>query len=191
MVTHGNLLIDSQAQLNNGIATDSTPPSSTHASQASSASLPALTPPQRDAASQLIQRMHRLGQALAKDDLDRFNQEAAQVEPTRISTLSAFDNQEAWQRWLKPIRELSAIKPASTLESARAAFLPWSSAVVEWALPLKRQTGFNGIKLFQCPMTNKAFPGAPKSASWLQTDGPISNPYFGASMPDCGTEIEP
>ena len=40
-------------------------------------------------------------------------------------------------------------------------------------------------------MVKRAFPGAPKSGQWLQLDAKIHNPYFGAAMIDCGSEVKP
>ena len=36
----------------------------------------------------------------------------------------------------------------------------------------------------------QAFPGAPSKGLWMQLEGPLRNPYFGAEMIDCGTEIK-
>ena len=35
------------------------------------------------------------------------------------------------------------------------------------------------------------FPGAPPAAEWIQSAGPLQNPYFGAEMLECGTEVKP
>jgi len=50
---------------------------------------------------------------------------------------------------------------------------------------------FGTLKVYQCPMTRRSFEGAPAKAAWLQLEGPIRNPYFGAEMLDCGTEVRP
>ena len=41
-----------------------------------------------------------------------------------------------------------------------------------------------------CPMVNQAVPGAPKNGFWIQFQGPLRNPYFGADMLECGTEVK-
>ena len=64
-------------------------------------------------------------------------------------------------------------------------------ACPEFVKAIRRNSSFVGYKLFQCPMTSKSFPGAPKNGVWLQKGGTIRNPYFGADMIDCGTEIKP
>ena len=37
----------------------------------------------------------------------------------------------------------------------------------------------------------RVIPGAPRTAEWLQLAAPIRNPYFGAEMLDCGSEVKP
>jgi hypothetical protein len=32
---------------------------------------------------------------------------------------------------------------------------------------------------------------SPRTAEWLQLAAPIRNPYFGAEMLDCGSEVKP
>ncbi|MED5415531.1 MAG: hypothetical protein VYC64_11290 [Candidatus Latescibacterota bacterium] len=63
---------------------------------------------------------------------------------------------------------------ASDIAAIRVAFKPLSQAVQ--ALPLPE-----GMALAYCPM---AFDYA--GGHWVQRDGPIMNPYFGASMLHCG-----
>ena len=63
--------------------------------------------------------------------------------------------------------------------------------MAELAKQLRAQGSFDSLKIFQCPMTNRAFPGAPKTGLWIQTEAPIRNPFFGAEMLDCGTEVKP
>ena len=40
-------------------------------------------------------------------------------------------------------------------------------------------------------MSDRAFVGAPKRSRWVQTEGVLHNPFFGADMLDCGTEVKP
>jgi hypothetical protein len=41
---------------------------------------------------------------------------------------------------------------------------------------------FSALKVYQCPMLKQAFPGAPPKGLWMQLQGPLRNPYFGAEM---------
>jgi Cu(I)/Ag(I) efflux system membrane fusion protein len=69
------------------------------------------------------------------------------------------------------------------LAGARAVFLPFSAKAVDFAKHLRRQDDrFKSLKIYHCPM-------APKPGLWLQLQGPLHNPFFGAEMPDCGEEV--
>jgi hypothetical protein len=46
------------------------------------------------------------------------------------------------------------------------------------------------VHVFECPMTGSAFPGAPKSARWVQSGDKPLNPYLGLDMQTCGEEVE-
>jgi len=65
---------------------------------------------------------------------------------------------------------------ARTLEAARAAFGDVSIALIGYA-DATRQPVDGKIVAF-CPMANK---------SWVQSDGPIANPYYGKAMATCGS----
>ena len=70
-------------------------------------------------------------------------------------------------------------------------FHPLSEALTAWAAALRRQElGFNTYKIYRCPMTKDSFPGAPRTGHWIQAGGSVRNPYFGAEMLDCGSEVK-
>ena len=93
---------------------------------------------------------------------------------------------------LEKILKTGRLTIAPDLATARKQFHEWSESLVQIAPVLKRDSPqFSSLKIYQCPMTLKAFPGAPARASWMQFSGPIRNPYFGAEMLDCGTEVKP
>lgn len=75
---------------------------------------------------------------------------------------------------------------SDSLADARRAFHEAVTPVTQEAL---RHPG--AVKVYECPMTSGAFPGAPASARWIQMDGPLRNPWFGREMADCGTEVQP
>ena len=68
-------------------------------------------------------------------------------------------------------------------------FQPFAAAVVEVVRRVRQQPAFATVRLFRCPMTDQAYPGAPKTAMWVQTNAPLRNPFFGSQMIDCGTEV--
>jgi hypothetical protein len=49
---------------------------------------------------------------------------------------------------------------------------------------------FAAVKIYTCPMTNRAFEGAPRTAQWVQLAPPLRNPYFGDDMLECGREVQ-
>ena len=78
---------------------------------------------------------------------------------------------------IKPILDSFWTDPAT----AKTRFEAWKANRPEFAR----------LKIYRCPMTKSSFPGAPARAEWLQLTGPLRNPYFGAEMPECGTEVAP
>ena len=96
-----------------------------------------------------------------------------------------------WGQVLLPLLTASHLDPAPDLASARREFHPLSEQVVALARRMRALPGFETLKIYQCPMTRRSFEGAPAKAAWLQLEGPIRNPYFGAEMLDCGTEVRP
>src|SRR5439155_1430890 len=80
------------------------------------------------------------------------------------------------------------LEKSADLKAARKQFYALSNAVVELAQKLRaQQKEFGSLKVYQCPMLKQAFPGAPSKGLWIQLEGPLRNPYFGAEMIDCGT----
>ena len=80
---------------------------------------------------------------------------------------------------------------AASLKAARKDFYAVSAVVVELAQKLRaEESGFGSLKVYRCPMLKQAFPGAPSAGLWMQLEGPLRNPYFGAEMIDCGTEVK-
>ncbi len=74
------------------------------------------------------------------------------------------------------IRDLSRQAAAGPdISAVRGAFKPLSTAMLEMKRP-------PGTAVVYCPMAD-GFQGA----RWIQKEGPIRNPYFGAEMLDCGT----
>jgi Cu(I)/Ag(I) efflux system membrane fusion protein len=191
VVSSGNMLIDAQAQLNR--SAKEAPPQAAPAPQ----SKPASSAPEKFTESQQ-QALHAfltlagaVSEALAADKLADFNREAARLHAAMPPLLDAFDKAPAWQPVIGKVEANSHLDQAADLAAARKAFLPFSSAVTEFAVRLRRQAEFASVKIYQCPMVNRAVPGAPKVGQWLQLRGPLRNPYFGADMLDCGTEIQP
>lgn len=217
VVTAGNLLIDSQAQLNQASQPAPPPPDTTRtststttttttsatpapASPAPAAAAPAATAPaergdaldeqQRNILSGFLARADALRAALSGDNLDGFNREAAKLHDLLPGLLNAFDPAPAWHPLVARIESAAHLEKAASLKDARKEFYDLSAAVVDLVQKLRSRPGpFTSIKVFQCPMLKQAFPGAPARGLWMQLEGPLRNPYFGADMIDCGTEL--
>lgn len=82
-----------------------------------------------------------------------------------------------------PIEGWDALEEAEDIESARKAFEPVSNFLIRVVEANGLPAGVDLIRA-HCPM---AFDWA--GADWLQSPGPLRNPYFGATMLECGDEV--
>ncbi len=182
VVTEGNMLIDAQAQLNQSANSATAPMPATNT----------LSELQRKGVSEFLAAMNALGAALAADKLDAFNQQVVAFHTNTPALLDSLAQEKTWLPVLQKIEAASHLEKAGTLAAARKGFLPLSLAASDFAKTLRaQQSAFSTVKIFQCPMTDKAIPGAAKISFWIQLDGPTQNPFFGAEMLDCGTEVKP
>src|SRR5205085_2005679 len=102
-----------------------------------------------------------------------------------------FNGAKEWSALAEKLEGAGHFPEVSDLPAARKVFLPFSMAAVEMAQKARAQeTQFRSLKVFQCPMVNQAVPGAPKKGLWVQAAGPLRNPFFGAEMLDCGSEVK-
>ena len=169
VVSNGNLLIDAQAQLE-GIAS-------------SMPQEPAETPA---ALNNYFTLVDAVGAALAADDLAHYNESAPKLHAAMPGLMEVADAQEQWRPILKRISDAGHLGVAADLKNARKAFLPLSVAVADLA-----KTSRAPVKIYSCPMVDQAVPGAPNPGVWIQLKAPMRNPFFGAEMLECGTEVKP
>ena len=179
VVTSGNMLIDAQAQLNQG-----------GSSPAAQPNVPDFTEHQQKAAADLIALEHNLSAALAADNVQQFNSAASGASAVVEHFTSAFADAPEWKEIIAKMKASSQFKLATDLKDARRMFHPFAAAVVEAARAARTQPSFVNVRLFRCPMTDQSYPGAPKTAMWVQTNAPLRNPFFGSQMIDCGTEVK-
>lgn len=78
---------------------------------------------------------------------------------------------------------LQDLRSKEDLDGLRKALAPLADELV--GLASSHPGLASGGRLLTCPM---AFDG--KGARWLQEEGPIANPYFGATMLRCGEEVD-
>ena len=126
--------------------------------------------------------------SLANDDLNAFNQAAAKLPPAAAELQKAFDQNHPWHGFAEQISKASTLPQAASLEDARKSFYPFTAAATDFAKAARKQNdGFASLKIYKCPMAAKAG----QTSFWLQSQGPLHNPFYGAKMPDCGSEVTP
>lgn len=199
VVTSGNVLIDAQAQFNQGIESGSEDEvaggmsteqdgesSSGHddCESGTSGSGPSLTDAQRQAASDFLVAANAVSVALAADKLEQLKQHTANL-PSSAEVLAKEFSEHPWKAPVKEIAEHSKWGTVANLDTARKSFLPFSTAVVEFVQILRSgDVEFASAKVYQCPM-------APPPGLWYQAKAPLRNPYYGAKMLMCGEEVAP
>lgn len=190
VVVQGNLLIDAQAQLNLAIADTESPPPADASLEAPD--LPRLEPPQVEALKIYLADADALRAALAADNHPESVAAATQLESTLTHLQQALPTEHPWSRLLPSSGAAQAVATAPDLRSARQAYHPFSLTLVELALQLRTvQPEFSHLRVYQCPMTQDAFDNAPRRSRWMQLAPPLRNPWYGAEMLDCGTEVRP
>lgn len=169
VVTQGNLMIDAEAQLRSGVVS---------AGEAE----PSL-PPQQDAEAFLVQ-LAKVSAALASEDTVATAQEGRSLH----ELVAAIPDGS-----LPDLEKLKSLPNPSggDLSALRQSFLPWSQSGSELALAMQRGGQKTDLHVFECPMTGDSFPGAPGQARWVQSGTDTRNPYLGAAMLTCGSEVKP
>jgi len=163
VIASGNMLIDSQAQLQNVSApSNESPPLHDPALE--------MTETQHATMEKYISAVAEVTAALARDDLNGFNDAKAKLPPPP-----------------EGLPQLSAV-PAADLGSARRDFLPFSEAVANYSMPVRAH--LPKLRVFRCPMTNALGKDLPENAKWIQLSDKLQNPFFGREMLECGTEVK-
>jgi Cu(I)/Ag(I) efflux system membrane fusion protein len=189
VVVNGNLLIDGQAEMNRSFASPAAMPAPMNVA---ATNLPALTEAQHTAVKGFLAQADEVTASLAADDLNQFNAEAAKVHDAAAKLYAAFTGSEDWLAFAKDIEAASHLIPAKDLKEARREFYPFSTATVALAQAVRGSGADVGLlKIYRCPMSKNAFTGAPNTAEWIQLKPEVRNPWFGAEMLDCGSEVKP
>lgn len=197
VVTTGNLIIDAQSQLDSTARlkdgrsmSEAEPSSVTYDQKFPGPGSRILTDAQWAAAKEFFAHAAALSGALAADNLAGFNEQAANIHAGTPELVEALEQQIALRPLLVRLESSGHLEPAVTLDAAREAFVPFSAGVAQLAQWLRARHVLD-VQIYECPMTDRAVKGAPKSVLWVQSEGPIRNPFFGAKMLDCGTEVKP
>lgn len=176
VVTQGNLLIDAQAQLareargsahsatsTTAMAQPTAPAMKAETSTAPSAPAAPMAGPAMGDLATLANAAIEAGDALASDDYVRYQK----FFPQLATAAQGFS--------------LPKLEVGDTLKAARRSFEPWSTQVADLLKPHREHLG---VTVFQCPMSPVLGKGR-----WVQRSLPLKNPFFGSSMPDCGTIV--
>ncbi len=184
VVTRGNLLIDAQAQLNSGAGTPETTRSSVPSTP--------LNGEQTGALQGVFAVADNLARALAADDLKAFQDRSTALHTVVPAAAEILKTIPSLASQMEAANRAAHWPPPGDIATARARFHAFVTPVVELAKLTRSATATSVPRIFQCPMTKKSFATAPANAFWLQLgEGTIRNPYFGAEMLDCGTEVKP
>jgi membrane fusion protein, copper/silver efflux system len=198
VVTSGNVLIDAQAQFNQGGDADDmaasepgeepkdtamSPAASADSTHSMAAASAALQPAPRRALTEFLTVADGISRALAADSLGQLKANTGAL-PGAVSSLAiALGDNHPWHPLLKHIRELANWPVPADLVAARRTFLPFSTRVVELVqLARDADEEFRSLRVYHCPM-------APKPGLWFQAKGPLRNPFYGAEMLTCGNEV--
>jgi Cu(I)/Ag(I) efflux system membrane protein CusA/SilA len=142
---------------------------------------------QRQAAQEIFDIANVISASLAADKLNDFNQAVGRL-PAVLPRLQAAFERHSWLPLIQKFAGAVAPSEAKSLEDARKAFYPFTAGVVEFAKTARQQAAlFATLKIYKCPMAPK--PG--QTSFWIQLQGPLRNPFYGAEMLDCGSEVNP
>lgn len=187
VVTNGNLLIDGQAEMNRSFMSPVEP----MAPMETAAALTALSEPQKQAIVEFVKVADAMAAALAADDLAAFNKASEPTMETTGSLVKALRSPESTLETLDALEESMHFHGFEDIQSARVAFHKFTLAATTVLEPLRLTPAAPEFDVWECGMVDQAIPGAPKKGRWIQTHGRDGqNPFFGAEMLDCASEIK-
>jgi Cu(I)/Ag(I) efflux system membrane fusion protein len=184
VVTQGNLLIDSQAEMNRAFTATPEPASPATASH--------LTDAQRRAVEDFTRTADAVAAALAADDLAGFQKSAPDATAATEKLVAALRERADLAAPLQQLAGARLPQDAPDLAAARKAFHPFSMAAAALLQPMRRDASAPEFAVWECPMVDEAIPGVPKRGRWIQVaNRGIANPFFGAEMLECGMAVKP
>jgi flagellar hook-associated protein FlgK len=146
-----------------------------------------LSDEQRKAAQDFFAAAGFVSASLAADKVEDFNTAIGKLPAVVAGLRTAFSG-HAWQSLIQQIENVATPPQAKSLEEARESFYPFTARVTDFARVARKQTeAFGSVKIFKCPMA----PKAGQTSYWIQLQGPLKNPFYGAEMLDCGSEVTP
>jgi Cu(I)/Ag(I) efflux system membrane fusion protein len=212
VVSSGNLLLDSQAQINrtSSSSPEGSKPAAPHdhdhgatatptAPAASAESTPGtskaasttvaekLTEKQAGALKEFLDFVAGLNEQLAADNLNGYNERLSAMAKAVTALSESFADAPAFKDPVaKVVTESQKLKPGANLASARAAHNPFSKAIADLYRAARPVAPEIAVKIYRCPM----YPKPGQSAFWVQAREPLRNPFFGSEMLECGVEVK-
>ena len=142
---------------------------------------------QRKAVEEFLAVAHAISARLAADKLDDFNVAVRKLPSVMPPLRAAFDG-HPWRGFVQQIENVATLPQATSLVEARKTFYPFTARVVDFAKAARQQNeSFASLEIYKCPMA----PKAGQTSFWIQPQGPLKNPFYGAEMLDCGNEVSP
>lgn len=189
VVTQGNLLLDSQAQLAQTAGELAPMHAPVEALRSPAASTPSPATTTEGPLAAFLKSVDAVRAALAADDLPGYAT-ASKALKASLQTFASTVDHAHWHETLQQWERTLPAADARDLTAARQSFHAFNTVLLPALARLKdSEPVVKQLKMYECPMTDAAFPGAPKNARWFQFKGPLENPWFGKSMLTCGKEI--
>lgn len=190
VVVSGNVLLDAQAQFSRG--SDETANDEPDSSPATPVEAPGMDSPAagvplnataREALVGFVEAADGVSGALASDNLEQLQKAVLRLPGATTALAKEIGDDHPWHTLVDSLTKMSSWPVPKTLEEARKTFLPFSTKAVALIQELRGSgDDFSSLKVYHCPM-------APKPGLWFQTKGPLRNPYYGAEMLTCGSEV--
>ena len=186
VVVNGNLLIDGQAEMNRAF-----PHATEHADPTTMTNAAPLADAQKQAVEAFIKVVDAVSAALARDDVKQFNAVGADAMKATDALVEQLKDRKELADILAHLSDARHLHGAADLAVARKMFHPFSNAAARVLEMIGSAPASPPFDLFECSMTDRAIPGAPKKGRWVQAAGrEMANPYFGSEMIDCGNKVQ-
>jgi len=182
VVSSGNLLLDSQAELNRQTVSRSP----AEIIQEQGGLKVQLSAAQSTPVKEFFTFASALGQSLAADSLEEYNDKIVHASHYLAPLVAAFPAGTKGQDSVAQIAKAGELKRAESLDQARKEFIPLSIASADFARSIEASSTAVGVHVYQCPM----YPAPGKAARWVQMQEPLRNPFYGSAMIDCGNELK-
>ncbi len=183
IVTEGNLMIDSQAELNRG-ANPQAEPQETSGPIPTKVAKVEVSDEQFTKAEALLLAAAQTSEALAADNTAAYTASLPRLVESFHAAHGAFGGSPL-HAVIDKAGQFVDLKAGDDLEEIRKGFLPFSNALAAFTVELRKHKQIPA-KVFKCPM----YPKVGQTAFWVQSGATTRNPFYGAEMHECGSEVK-